>query len=112
MPHPTKYMAASIPRYIRTARLSHLPRSTIIGCWFTKAAGNVNYVFDVIMLPEAQFLRAKSHLAVPESALPSLQCGKFAPPYSPTDIKEITIPLDESDPEGYAKSHFIKEFGL
>ena len=51
MSAPRTYMAASVPRFIRTARLSHLPLNTIIGYWFTKAADNSHYVFDVIMLP-------------------------------------------------------------
>ncbi|HUY69133.1 MAG TPA: hypothetical protein VMV79_07515 [Alphaproteobacteria bacterium] len=111
MSAPRTYMAASVPRFIRTARLSHLPLNTIIGYWFTKAADNSHYVFDVIMLPALEFLRTKSYLAVPDTASPSLQAGKFAPPYIPKDVKEVTVPSDEADPESFARAHFIKEFG-
>jgi hypothetical protein len=107
-----KYMAASIPRSIRTTRLPYLPLNTIIGCTFTKKENDINYVFDIIMLPEDQFIRAKSYLGSPAIMSADLQYGKFSPPYIPRDTKEVIIPPDELDPEKYARNYFKKAFKI
>jgi DnaJ domain len=108
----TRYMAASIPRFIRIARLGYLRLDSIIGSWFIAKENDLNYVFDVIMLPERQFLRARLYLGVPDSASPSLSRGGFLPAYIPKDVKTIIVPPDEPYPEVYAKNHFIEAFGL
>ena len=112
MTTPTKYLAASVPRSVRTARLSYLPPNAIIGCWFTQIENQLNFIYDVVMLPEVQFTRAKSYLAAPETAIPSLQYGKFSPPYILTDLKTVTVPPEESDPYLYAKTYFLLQFDL
>jgi curved DNA-binding protein CbpA len=109
---PKKYMAAYVPRSIRTARLGYLPLHTIIGSKALKKENDISFVFDYFMLPEDQFLRAKSYLSSPEVVLPALQYGKFAPPYTLKDIKEVFVPEDEPDPEEYAKNYFRTEFAL
>ncbi|MDR3425137.1 MAG: DnaJ domain-containing protein [Alphaproteobacteria bacterium] len=106
------YMAASIPRSIRAARLGYLPLQAIIGCRFIKKENDLNLVFDIVMLPEDQFLRAKFYLSVPDMMGADLHSGRFMPPYILRDIKEIIVPADEADPEKYAKAYFKKEFRL
>ncbi len=112
MTQPKKYFAASVPRTVRTARLSYLPPSAVIGCWFIKAENQLNFVYDVIMLADVQFARARSYLAAPETAIPSLQYGKFSPPYTLTDLKVVVVPADELDPHAFAKTHFMLQFDL
>ena len=107
-----KYMAASVPRHIRVARLSHLRLNSIIGSWFVNNEKGSNYVFDVLMLSEREFMRARTYLGAPAIANPALEAGRFAPPYVLKDIKEVFVPMDEPDPESYAKAHFAKEFNL
>ncbi len=107
-----KYLAASIPRSVRTARLGHLPLDKIIGCHFIEQSEGANLTFDVIMLPEAEFIRARSYLTVPNMAGMGLDRAKFAPPYIPKDVKEVVVPDDHPDPVNFAKNYFIKAFGL
>jgi hypothetical protein len=107
-----KYMAAAIPRSIRAARLGHLSLHAIIGCKFTPKKNDLNLVFDIVMLPEKLFRRARSYLAVPDMAGVHLTYGNFSPPYIIKDFKEVVVPDQESDPERYAREHFIAAFGL
>jgi hypothetical protein len=60
-----KFYAASVPRSVRAARLGHLRTEVIIGTWYIQNPGGANQVFDVVMQPEAEFLRTKNHLASP-----------------------------------------------
>jgi hypothetical protein len=108
----TRYMAASIPRYIRTARLGYLRLDCIIGSWFIEAENDLNYVFDVIMLPEREFVRARLYLGVPDTGSLNLERGRFMPAYVPKDVKTVIIPSGEPDAAAYAKKYFVKEFGL
>ncbi len=105
-----KYMAASVPRFVRNARLSHLPAKCIIGCWYIGRENDINVVYDIIMLPEIEFVRARGHLGTPDSAMPSLTRGKFTPPYIPQDIKQVIVPLDQPNPEHYARNYLRQEF--
>jgi len=107
-----KYFAASVPRSIRTARLSHLPLRTVIGFRAIARPNDISLIMDIIMLPEDQFVRAKSWLSAPETVLPALQYGKFSPPYILKDTKEVLVPEGEQDPENFAKEYFKKEFGV
>jgi len=109
--HVRKYVAASVPRFIRTARLSHVPVSCVIGSWHVMQENDVNYIYDIIMLPEREFLRARMHLSTPTVASPALQRGGFSPSYIPKDMKSVVVPSDEPHPERYAKEHFLREFG-
>ncbi len=105
-----KYLAASIPRSVRAARLSYLPRATIIGSHVTKREKDLNLIFDVIMLPEDQFLRARSWLSVPELVNAQLSRDSFAPPYVLQNVHEVIVPAGQADPEGFAAAHFKKIF--
>jgi hypothetical protein len=107
-----KYLAAFLPRSIRAARLDYLPARTIIGYKVTKKPGDLNLVFDCIMLPEDQFVRARSYLAAPDVMGAALGQGKFSPPYILKDIKEIVVSAGEDDPEEFAKNYFLKVFGI
>ena len=107
-----KYMAASVPRHIRVARLSHVRLNSVIGSWFVNNEKGSNYVFDVLMLSEKEFMRARTYLGAPAIANPALEAGRFAPPYVLKDTKEVSVPANELDPESYAKAHFVKEFNL
>jgi hypothetical protein len=108
----TRFLAASVPRFIRTARLSHLKLSSIIGTRVTKGSDATNFIFDIIMLPEREFLRMRMHLAVPDSANPALQRGRFAPAYIPSDVKVLLVPPEEADPESFARTYFRGVFNL
>lgn len=106
-----KYVAASIPRFIRTARLAHVPVNCIIASWHVEQENDLNYIFDIIMLPEREFLRARMYLSTPNIS-PALQRGAFVPSYIPKDIKSVTVPAGEHHPERYARDYFLKEFGV
>ena len=106
-----RYMAASIPRFMRTARLSHLRLDCVIGCWFVKRERDLNLVYDVIMLPEREFIRARAHLGTPNVLAPMLQLGSYTPSYVPLDVKFVNVPPDEPDPETFARNYFREEFG-
>jgi len=105
-----KYFAASIPRFIRSARLSYVPANCIIASWHIAQKNDVNFIYDVIMLPEREFLRARMHLATPDVATPTLSRGGFSPAYMPKDIKTVTVPEGEAQPEKYAKEHLLEQF--
>lgn len=83
-----RYMAASIPRFIRYARLAHLPAHAVIGSW---QQGTLTY--DVVMLAEKEFHAARTHLAsaAPISAHVGLQ-SLIAPAFAPRDTKSF-VPL-------------------
>jgi len=104
----TTYYAASVPRSVRTARLAHLRGDAIIGMWFVPS-GAGNQVFDVIMLPEAEFLRVKNQLATPAMGA-TLQQGQGAAPYVPKDVKNFTVPENDPTPAATAAAYFRKEF--
>jgi hypothetical protein len=107
-----KFMAASVPRFLRASRLSYLPLKCIIGSWRIEIEDDINLVFNVVMLPADEFTRAKSYLATPTLTTPSLHYGRFAPAYGFKDTKEIIVPADEADPENYAKAYFLEAFNL
>jgi|GEM_PF-2488197 hypothetical protein len=109
-PGEKRYMAASIPRFVRTARLGHLPLDCVIACWFVKRDKDINLVYDIIMLPEREFLRARAHLGTPNVITPTLQRGGVSSPYVPQDTKVVTVSADEPNPEYFARNYFRKEF--
>ncbi len=110
LPPAVKYVAASIPRFIRTARLPHVPVNCIIASWHVPQEKDVNFIFDIIMLPEREFLRARMHLSTPDAVNPSFQRGRFSPTYIPKDVKSIAVPEGEANPAQYARDYFLKEF--
>jgi DnaJ-like protein len=107
-----KYMAASVPRNIRMMRLSYLSSNYIIGSRYIKNRDGSYVVFDVIMLPEKEFNRARIYLSAPNPGDPVLRQGGFIPTYIVKGARELTIPPGTYDPEAYAKAHFLEEFKL
>lgn len=112
-PHrAAKFMAASVPRFIRNSRLFYLPRHAIIGSRLVRPAGSAGMVYDVIMLPEIEFRRLRLYLGTETAAMPELGLSKLTPAYIPIDTKEVFVPAGETDPWHYARDYFVKEFGL
>jgi hypothetical protein len=107
-----KYMAASVPRNIRMSRLYYLPPECVIGSWHTRNRDGSYISFDILMLREREFNRARIHLSVPNVTDPVLTRGGFSPTYIVKDVREITIPAGTYDPAAYARAHFMKEFKL
>lgn len=107
-----KYMAASIPRFIRSARLFYLDRDNIIGSYVVSPEGGQNLVYDVIMLPQIEFNRARLRLTMEGYGVQELTMSKLTPPYIPRDIKEIFVPLNEENPEEFARNYFMKQYKL
>jgi hypothetical protein len=107
-------MAASVPRFMRTARLAYLPLQTVIGSYIVRGDGGVNLIFDVIMLPELEFKRMRSHVGLQNIVAPNLRPGNasFAPTFVPSDQKQVEVPADILDPRAYAHAHFVRAFGL
>ena len=108
-----RYFAASVPRYIRNARLFYLSRDAIIGSRLVKNNSG-GLVYDIIMLPEPEFMRAKLYLslAVGQTSSLELTMSKITPAYSPVDTKFLRLPLDEPDPYRRARAYFVAQFGL
>ncbi len=107
-----KYMAASVPRNIRLMRLSYLPSNYVIGSRYIKNRDGSYVVFDIIMLSEKEFNRARIYLSAPNPGDPVLQQGGFIPTYIVKGTREVTIPPGTYDPEAYARAHFLEEFKL
>ena len=106
------FVAASIPRFIRTSCLSHLGLEAIIGSWAIENKNDINLMYDVIMLPKHEFMRARTHLASPFTTSPALRRGNPFTTYIPSDIKEITLDASRENSWRTAALHFIREFGL
>jgi hypothetical protein len=114
-PHPLsrRYMAASVPRFLRQSRLGYLPLDCIIGSHITRGDKGNNLYFDVIMLPPREFQRMRHNVGLQYIITPHLQMGStFNPCFILTDTREVTIPADEPDPLHYARKYFLEKFGL
>lgn len=111
---PKKYMAASVPRFIRQTRLGYLPLDCVIGSRLYKGEGDNNIVMDIIMLPVPQFQRMRTNVGLQHVAAPVPQPGSsgFQISYMLTDIKEVKVPVHEPDTEAYARNYFMLHFGL
>ncbi|MGB9154261.1 MAG: hypothetical protein WCD70_14370 [Alphaproteobacteria bacterium] len=106
-------MAASVPRFLRQARVGYLPSTCVIGSRLLKGDGGVNLYYDIIMLPEPEFVRMKSNIGLQHVIAPGPKMGPtFSPMFVLKDTKHVTVPADELDPVNYAKSHFMIAFGL
>ncbi len=112
-PRGLRYCAASVPRYIRNARLFYLGIKSVIGSKLVKNNSG-GLVYDIIMLPEQEFMRAKLLLSLPVGQTSSIDLSpsKMTPAYSPMDAKCVTIPPGEYDPYNYARNWFMEKFGL
>ncbi len=101
-----KFLAASVPRSVRSARLGHLRTDAIIGMWHIPNPSGGFQVFDVVMQAEADFMHTKNHLATPAMNA-ALQQGNASAPYILKDIKEIDAPDAAA-----AIAHFKREFKI
>ncbi len=106
-----KFLAASVPRSVRAARLGHLRTDAILGMWHIPNPGGGFQVFDVIMQAEADFVRTKGQLATPAMGA-SLQQGQTNAPYILKDIKQFDVPDGTPNPAQTAAAHFRAEFKL
>lgn len=106
-----KFLAASVPRSVRAARLGHLRMDALIGVRSIPNPGGGFQVFDIIMQAEADFARTKNHLASPSMGS-SLQQGQANAPYLLRDIRQIDVPDGEANPREAAAAHFRREFNL
>lgn len=109
-----KFMAASIPRYIRNARLPHVGTHAVIGSRLIRTRMGQGLVYDVLMLPEQEFIRAKLYLSLTQGQNSSLELtmSKLTPAYTPMDTKIVIVPFAEMNPYEYARKYFLKEFKL
>jgi hypothetical protein len=106
-------MAASVPRFLRQARLAYLPLDCVIGSRAIEGDNGENLIFDVIVLPEKQFQRMKTYVGLQNELTPVLAAGPiFEPSFILTDTKTIAVPEDESNAQSYARNHFMIEFDL
>lgn len=103
-----RYIAASIPRHIRASRAPWLRRDAVIGC--VKHPSGM--VYDVVMLPAADFVRLRNRLAAQSVGLATLERGAMDAPYIPQDVKEMTVLPSESDPRLVAVRYFRNVFRL
>lgn len=85
------YMACSVPRFVRTARLSYLPPHTIITSYLVRTAGSNGIMYDVIMLPEQEFKRARYYLSGEVSGAPQLTLGKSSAVFIPFDTRQVRV---------------------
>lgn len=114
MPGAVRFCAASVPRSIRNARLPHLGRDAVIGSWMFQTRSGQNLVYDIIMLPEPEFMRAKLilSLAAGQSSSLELTMSKLTPAYRPMDTKQLLVPAGQARPWHFARTHFRQAFGL
>lgn len=109
------YMAASVPRFLRTTKLAYLPLQCIIGSRVQQGANGNHLIFDVIMLPVALFQRMKMNVGLQHVVTPVPVPGgegSFNPCFVLQDAKQVIVPEDEGDPEGFAKAYFRGVFKL
>ncbi len=109
---PVRYMAFSVPRYIRLSRLYYLALHAIIGSRAVRCSGGRLLVYDVIMLPEMDFRRAKLNLGIEGHGSPELSMTRLVPAYIPIDTKTVIVPKEEKNASRYAKDYFMEEFRL
>ncbi len=108
----TTYMASPVPRNIRQTKLGHLPLQCVIGTRSPKTDDGSFFVLDIIMLPAPEFHRMKLHAGLQHVLTPTLSPGGNAvgSNYVLTNVKKVTVPPTEDDPELFAKLHFLEVF--
>lgn len=109
-----RFCAASVPRYIRNARLPYLGRDAVIGCRLFQTKSGQSLVYDIIMLPEPEFMRAKLLLSLTAGQNSSLELSlsKMTPAYMPMDTKMLVVAARQVNPWHFARAHFLQAFGL
>ncbi len=112
MTRPLCFMAASVPRYLRTARLPYLPLDAVLGSWTVEGGGDIGVTFDVIMLPEADFQRAKTRLGVSQLESPALRRASLTGGFVPQDVRIVEIAASMPHPARRAALRLISKFRL
>lgn len=108
-----KFVAGSVPRYLRQTKLGHLPTTCVIGSHATRNADGATFAYDVIMLPAPQFQRMRSQVGLQHVVSPTLKAGPAVnPAFVIADAKEVVVPEGEADPEAYARRYFQQLFKL
>ncbi len=107
-----KYHAAFVPRYIRNARLFTVGLDAIIGSKLVKPEGSVGLMYDLLMLPEKEFIRARYLLGTETRVNPNLSMSSIVPTFIPKDIRTVIVPDDVMDPHNYAREKFLEMFNL
>jgi hypothetical protein len=106
------FYAASLPRFVRTARLPWLRLEAVIGYWALENANDLNHVYDVIMGRPYEFAHIRHHLSLPWMTVPALQRGGIMGGYILQNVRAVTVPAATPHPERYAAAHFVRIFGL
>lgn len=107
------YIAFAIPRFIRSSRLPYIPMSHVIGSRLVGDGKNATIIYDVVMLPEPEFARARMNAGMQHIITPAPHRGEVMPVgVIPTDIKKVVVPSDEEDAFAYAKDYFIKAYHI
>ena len=78
---------------------------------FLKGNGGVNLYYDVVMLPELEFVRMKSNIGLQVSQAPKMGTAPQSV-FTLSDARYVSVPEEESNPVSYAKNHFMAVFGL
>ncbi len=108
-----RYMAGSIPRFLRQTKLGYLPLNCLLGSRIQRGNEGVNLIYDFVMLTIPEFQRVKSNIGLQHVLAPALKIDTtFSPGFVITDAKTCIVQLKETDPEGYARSYFLMQFGL
>lgn len=109
-----RFCAASVPRYIRNSRLPHLGRDAVIGSRLFQTKSGQSLVYDIIMLPEPDFMRAKLLLSLTagQNSSYELSMSKMTPAYMPMDTKVLLVTVGQTNPWHFARAHFRQAFGL
>lgn len=113
-PGAVRFCAASVPRYIRNARLPHLGRDAVIGSRLFQTKSGQSLVYDIIMLAEPDFMRAKLLLSLTagQNSSYELSMSKMTPAYMPMDTKVLLVAAGQTNPWHFARAHFLQAFGL
>jgi len=107
------YVASAIPRFVRTTRLGYIPMRSVIGSRLVGDGKNATIIYDIIMLPEAEFARARMHAGMQHVLAPTPHIGETMPVgVLPSDVKRLRVPEGEQNPEAYARAYFVKAYAL
>lgn len=113
MPPVRKFVAASVPRYLRQTKLGYLPLDCVIGSHSVVNASGARLVYDVIMLPVKEFMRMRANIGLRHAATPKLELdGVFQPAFVLADRHTVTVPAGHKEPQAFARDYFIRHFRL
>lgn len=114
MTMPRKYMAGWVPRYIRQTKLGYLPIDSVICTQNARSAeSGVNNYTDLVMLPVQDFERMRSAVGLQHVLAPALSPMKIpGAAFIIRDPRQVTVPANHPDPKAYARSYFLKNYGV